>query len=136
MSLEGMQMSHAGHLYMAAAKSRYGHAETAAGCIGMLAGIRELTHAEAQPIMHLRTVNPMVGEALQQAGKQQMAGGSPCSCLDDQAYCLALPLLTAGLVQVPCHHNDYAGSSWTQPVLVGRTRLHPARWRPCTAQGF
>ena len=54
-------------LRMTAAKSRVGHAEPAAGVIGILQASLQLSRAEALSFTHLRTVNPLVGGILASA---------------------------------------------------------------------
>ena len=54
-------------LRMTAAKSRVGHAEPAAGVVGILQANVQLSRAEALRLTHLRTVNPLVGGILASA---------------------------------------------------------------------
>ena len=67
--------STSGTVELNAAKSRYGHAETAAGAIGILQSIRTLAYRESQMLMHLRNVNPLVEAALIHAAKDQQTHG-------------------------------------------------------------
>lgn len=51
-------------LRMTAAKSRVGHAEPAAGVVGILQASFQLSRAAALSLTHLRTANPLVGGIL------------------------------------------------------------------------
>jgi acyl transferase domain-containing protein len=53
-------------LTMAASKSWVGHAEPAAGLVGLLFAQQAATGQVTLPIMHLATVNPYVGSTLEQ----------------------------------------------------------------------
>ncbi|GFH18522.1 uncharacterized protein HaLaN_15343, partial [Haematococcus lacustris] len=53
---------------LGASKASQGHAEPAAGMVGFQAGLLELQQAAAAPFMHLRSLNPHVAAALEQAG--------------------------------------------------------------------
>ena len=63
-----------------ASKSWYGHAEPAAGFVGMAHAIAAASHRAALPQLHLRTLNPHVGEAVSLhsgSGKDSGGGVSP-----------------------------------------------------------
>lgn len=49
-----------GNLSYGAAKSRYGHAETGAGAVGLLAAISMQENQLQAPILHLRNINTYV----------------------------------------------------------------------------
>ena len=49
---------------LAAAKATFGHAEPAAGLVGMLQAAQGLQHCLQAPVLHLVTPNPMVDAAL------------------------------------------------------------------------
>jgi len=51
-------------LFLSAAKSIIGHAEPAAGAVGLLSLISTLASHQRQPILHLRTLNPLVASAM------------------------------------------------------------------------
>ncbi|KAI8473972.1 MAG: thiolase-like protein [Monoraphidium minutum] len=55
-------------LLLSASKSWLGHAEPAAGMVGLLQAARQVSGAEAPPIGHLRTLNPLVASALGDGG--------------------------------------------------------------------
>ncbi|KAI8473974.1 MAG: thiolase-like protein [Monoraphidium minutum] len=55
-------------LVLSASKSWLGHAEPAAGMVGLLQAARQVSGAEAPPIGHLRTLNPLVASALGDRG--------------------------------------------------------------------
>ncbi len=54
-------------LHMTAAKSRVGHAEPAAGVVGILQASVQLSIGQALSLTHLRTLNPLVGGILSSA---------------------------------------------------------------------
>ena len=62
-------------LRMTAVKSRVGHAEPAAGVVGILQASFQLSRAVALSLTHLRTVNPLVGGILAAAAAK--GDGSP-----------------------------------------------------------
>jgi acyl transferase domain-containing protein len=54
--------------HLAAAKSRYGHGETAAGALGMLRCAAMLAQRACPPLLYLRSLNGYVASALGQGG--------------------------------------------------------------------
>ena len=84
-------------LVMLSSKSWLGHAEPAAGIVGMLHGQTLLSQAAALPISHLRSLNPMVGGIMEAAAAQgglqrkpwfmprQLAGRPSCVSVGEQA---------------------------------------------------
>jgi acyl transferase domain-containing protein len=68
-------------LTLATSKSWVGHAEPAAGLAGLLFARTAVTHALALPLMHLRAINPHVGNALEQ---QPRSGGVAAALLPRQ----------------------------------------------------
>ncbi|BDA51455.1 probable oleandomycin polyketide synthase, modules 5 and 6 [Coccomyxa sp. Obi] len=64
-----------GKLQLAAAKSRVGHAETAAGAIGISSSIVALTGGSLPPISHLRDLNPYVRNIMDAAAQENL---TPC----------------------------------------------------------
>jgi hypothetical protein len=67
----------AGMLSLSAAKSRLGHAETAAGAIGITHAVQCLGSAARQPMLHLAAFNPYVSSIL-------AAEGAPRACIPRQ----------------------------------------------------
>ena len=59
-----------GRMQLTAAKSRFGHAEPAAGMIGLVSGASVLTGLSFNAVTHLRHVNPYVAGALGGSGRQ------------------------------------------------------------------
>jgi len=57
-------------LHLGAAKSATGHAETAAGAIGMIRAASEHAKMLQEPILHLGTFNPYVSSILESARKE------------------------------------------------------------------
>ncbi|KAK9803996.1 hypothetical protein WJX72_011444 [[Myrmecia] bisecta] len=62
--------SAAPQLTLSSVKSCYGHTEGAAGLTGALLAIQSLQHKVAAPVMHLRSINPYVDNALSELQKQ------------------------------------------------------------------
>jgi acyl transferase domain-containing protein len=54
-------------LLLASSKSWLGHAEPAAGVVGVLQAVQQLGSRQAAPICHLRALNPLVASALDSA---------------------------------------------------------------------
>lgn len=63
-------------LALAASKSWVGHAEPAAGLVGLLFAHAAATQLLTTPLMHLRAVNPYVASTLEQQQAQQTPGAS------------------------------------------------------------
>lgn len=55
-------------LRLTAAKSRMGHAEPAAGAVGITQAVAMLSHQRVTPLTHLRVVNPLIIGASKAAG--------------------------------------------------------------------
>ena len=68
-----------------AGKSWYGHAEPAAGFLGIAHAIAAASQRAALPVLHLRTLNPHVAEAIaghsggHAAGQWLLPRGSGCA---------------------------------------------------------
>ena len=56
-------------LHLGAAKSATGHAETAAGAIGMIRVAKEHASSFQEPILHLAALNPHVASIMESARK-------------------------------------------------------------------
>eukprot|EP00775_Hariotina_reticulata_P014515 gene14515-14642_t len=68
--LPGMQQSRDKHmqpLAMLSSKSWYGHSEPGAGVVGLMHTMTALKHMAVLPISHLRNLNPMASNILQEA---------------------------------------------------------------------
>lgn len=59
-------------LLMSSSKAQLGHAEPAAGIVGLLRLRAQIAHAAVAPMLHLRHVNPYLGSVLRAGG----GGGS------------------------------------------------------------
>ena len=57
-------------LYLSAAKSAAGHAETAAGAIGLVSTFSAHTTLVTAPILHLADLNPLVSSIMASASKE------------------------------------------------------------------
>ena len=68
---------HAAGLSLTAAKSRMGHAETAAGALGIACAVRSLSSADRAPVPHLASFNPYVRSILDAAAKEGTAACIP-----------------------------------------------------------
>ena len=73
---------------LGAAKSSYGHAETAAGATGLLRASYTIKEGIQKEIMHLRTLNPYVANVFESQNKMQAdrTGKSPVPCLRIQTF--------------------------------------------------
>ena len=65
---------------LTAAKSRVGHAETAAGAIGIVHAVHSLSSCVVAPMLHLAAFNPYVSGILEAAGRE----GSSTACIPRQ----------------------------------------------------
>lgn len=77
-------------LTLAASKSWVGHAEPAAGLVGLLFGQSMLAQQTAHPLMHLRGVNPYVASTLGESGASALLpkqSGALPSTLRSNAVC-------------------------------------------------
>lgn len=64
------QISNAGQrMALGAAKSRYGHAETGAGAVGLISALQCQQQQEQTPVLHLRNLNAYVTGIMQSATK-------------------------------------------------------------------
>ena len=57
-------------MFIGAAKSQYGHAETGAGAIGLLGAMTALSQGSHSALLHLRSLNPYIVDSLDMAHKQ------------------------------------------------------------------
>jgi acyl transferase domain-containing protein len=68
-------------LALTTSKASLGHAEPAAGVVGLLHAAHAACHGALPPLLHLRSVNPFVGSALPSAGAgwqlPRQLGGAP-----------------------------------------------------------
>ena len=58
---------------LGAAKSRYGHAETGAGAVGLLSAVEALEHRRKAPILHLCHLNSYVKGLMDTSIQQGMS---------------------------------------------------------------
>ena len=86
----------AGPIDLAASKSTYGHAETAAGTISICQAIQCLKGTASQALLHLRTMNPLVMAMLDEASKgTQLLACTACLYLfavcmvEECPYCIS-----------------------------------------------
>lgn len=63
-------------LLLASAKSLAGHAEPAAGTVGLISLVAALASCQRQPVLHLRMLNPLVASALGAASGVHGAGSA------------------------------------------------------------
>ncbi len=97
------------NLVLAAVKSAVGHAEPAAGVSGLAHALLQSQQAAAQPILHLRGVNPHVGAIMSQGPRSGWlapppAGGSTFSTAPCGAHCGCQRLCLPG---EQCHKDAY-----------------------------
>lgn len=86
-------------LALEASKSHQGHAEPAAGLVGLLHATHAMTHGLGHAIMHLRSPNPFLTAALQsgpcRVGRQQSPSGhaSEAACMGISAFAFQVGLV-------------------------------------------
>ena len=63
-------------ILLSAAKSVMGHAEPAAGAVGLLSLLSSLASFQQQPTLHLRILNPLMASAMGAVRGRGLAGGA------------------------------------------------------------
>lgn len=94
-------------LMLAAAKSLAGHAEPAAGAVGLISMVAALVSSQRQPVLHLRTLNPLVSSALNAARGVKCAGSA----------------ISRALGSTPANYTASAGGVPHLPQLIDNTAI-------------
>lgn len=109
-------------LQLAAAKSALGHAEPAAGAVGMLRAMHGLHSGAAAGILHLTALNPHVVDALEQqpAGRRALWMPRACGCTVSQG--------SGGSGKGVAGISGFAFQGTNAHVLLGRYAWEGVGW--------
>ena len=96
-----------------ASKSWFGHAEPAAGFVGIAHAVAAASHGAALPVLHLRTLSPHVIEAVTGhsakggVGEWLLPRGAGCAPVTNGATVLTSVSAFAFQVLTQCSHSEF-----------------------------